>query len=166
LAIKQSAFGENEGARAGCCCHYALGLPGAQQRPRPGDVSVAKRAGQGLWRLGPERRHDDDVWTRQGRCHLRRNLQAVGRCHTAPDANDAREEDWSREPGLLPPEFSRYRERILHRGKAGVENPVERENVDKHGENGIKNVNLAKRIDGLFLLSSGSSLHQQRGDQW
>jgi quinol monooxygenase YgiN len=53
---------------------------------------------------------------------------------------------------LLPPEFSRYRERILHRGKAGVENPVERENVDKHGKNNIKNVELAKRIDGLFLL--------------
>src|ERR1700723_699814 len=28
-AIKQSAFGENEGARAGGGCHYALSLPGA-----------------------------------------------------------------------------------------------------------------------------------------
>jgi hypothetical protein len=71
----------------------------------------------------------------------------------------------SRKPALLPPEFSRYRERIVHRGKAGVENPVERENVDKHGENSIKNVDLAKCIDGLFFLSSGSSLHRQWRDR-
>src|SRR5277367_682847 len=164
-AIKQSVFGENERTRASGGRHYPLGLPVAQQRPRPGNVSVAERTFQGLWRLGPERRHDDDIWTRQGRRHLRRNLQAVGRCHTAPDTDDARE-DRSREPALLPAEFSRYRERILHRGKAGVENPVERENVDKHGRNTIKNVDLAKRVDGLFLLSSGSSLHLQRRDRW
>src|SRR6202522_2698153 len=115
---------------------------------------MAERTAQSLRRLGPERRHDDDVWTRQSRCHLRRNLQAVGRCHTAPDADDARKER-SRDPPLLPPEFSRYRERILHRGKPGVENAVERENVDKHGRNTIKNVDLAKRIDDLFLLSFG-----------
>jgi hypothetical protein len=163
--IKQSVLGENEGARASGGRHYALGLPVAQQRPRPGNVSMAERTGQGLWRLGPDRRHDDDVWTRQGRCHLHRNLQAVGRCHTAPDADDACK-DRSRQPALLPPEFSRYRKRILQRGKAGVENPVERENVDKHGRNTIKNVDLAKCIDDLLLLSSGSSLHQQRGDRW
>jgi hypothetical protein len=69
-------------------------------------------------------------------------------------------------PRCSLPSSAAIRERILHRGKAGVENPVERENVDKHGRNSIKNVDLAKRIGGLFLLSSGSSLHQQRGDRW
>jgi hypothetical protein len=54
----------------------------------------------------------------------------------------------------LPAEFSRYRERILQRGKTGVENPVEREYLDKHGRNSNKNVDLAKRIDDLFLLFS------------
>jgi hypothetical protein len=158
-AIKQSAFGEDEGARASGGHHYALGLPVAQQRPRPGNVPVSERADEGLRRLGPERRHDDDVWTRQGRCHLRRNLQAVGRCHAAPDTNNARKER-SREAVLLPPEFRRRRERILHSGKAGVENPVERKDVDDHGKNNIKNVDPAKRGDVLSLLSCGSSWSQ------
>ena len=52
---------------------------------------------------------------------------------------------------LLPPEFRRRRERILHSGKAGVENPVERKDVDDHGKNYIKNVETAKRGDALSI---------------
>jgi quinol monooxygenase YgiN len=36
--------------------------------------------------------------------------------------------------------------------------PSKRENVDKHGRNNIKNVDLAKRIDGLFLLIFGLAI--------
>jgi hypothetical protein len=61
---------------------------------------------------------------------------------------------------LLPPEFSRRRERILHSGKAGVENPVERKDVDDHGKNNIKKVDPAKRGDVLSPLSYGSSWSQ------